>query len=98
VLKKAYSRGGRVCKVTFEIPAQVEANTAHLCGDFNGWDKVSLPMERKEDGGFQLTIPIRPGRRYSFRYLLDGERWQNDWAADSFAPNPFGTEDSVVEA
>jgi hypothetical protein len=29
--------------------------------------------------------------------LLDGERWENDWAADGYAPNNFGTEDSVVK-
>jgi len=32
-----------------------------------------------------------------FRYLVDGERWENDWAADAYVPNPFGGEDSVVE-
>ncbi len=32
-----------------------------------------------------------------FRYLLDGERWENDWAADGYVPNPFGSEDSLLE-
>jgi hypothetical protein len=27
---------------------------------------------------------------------VDGERWENDWAADAYAPNAFGTEDSVA--
>ncbi len=31
------------------------------------------------------------------KYLLDGERWENDWAADGYVPNPFASEDSVVE-
>jgi hypothetical protein len=32
-----------------------------------------------------------------FRYLLDGERWENDWTADAYVPNSFGSDDSVVE-
>jgi hypothetical protein len=28
---------------------------------------------------------------------LDGERWENDREADGYAPNDFGTDDSIVE-
>ena len=31
------------------------------------------------------------------RYLLDGTRWQNDETADGYAPNSFGSEDSVLQ-
>ncbi len=54
-------------------------------------------MKRRKDGSFTLTISLKPGRQYRFRYLLDGERWENDRAADAYAPNPFGSDDSVVE-
>ena len=37
------------------------------------------------------------GRAYRFRYLLDGHRWENDWAADAYKPNDFGADDSVVD-
>jgi len=46
---------------------------------------------------FSLTIELQPGRAYRFRYLLDGERWENDWDADAYVPNAFGTDDSVVD-
>ena len=39
---------------------------------------------------------LEAGRQYRFRYWLDNERWENDWAADAYLPNPFGSEDSVV--
>jgi len=55
------------------------------------------PHEARKDGSFTLTISLKPGRRYRFRYLLDGERWENDWAADAYVSNPFGSDDSVVE-
>jgi 1,4-alpha-glucan branching enzyme len=53
-------------------------------------------MKRAKDGSFSLTISLKPGRQYRYRYLLDGERWENDWAAESYTPNALGSEDSVV--
>ena len=44
----------------------------------------------------QLTISLKPGQEYRFRYLLDNNRWENDGTADAYLPNPFGTEDCVV--
>ena len=40
---------------------------------------------------------LPPGRAYRFRYLLDGHRWENDWDADAYVPNGFGSDDSVVD-
>ena len=94
--KKEYTKTGRSCRVTFNLPADVNAQTACLCGEFNAWDQSSHPMKRAKDGSFSLTISLKPGRQYRYRYLLDGERWENDWAADSYAPNALGSEDSVV--
>jgi len=84
------------CKVTFELAAQAGVEAAHLCGEFNGWSTSSTPMTRRKDGSFRVTVGLEPGRSYRFRYLLDGERWENDWAADDYVPNEFGGEDSVV--
>ncbi len=38
----------------------------------------------------------KTGRQYRYRFLLDGERWENDWAAEIYLPNSFGSEDSLV--
>ncbi len=97
MIKKIYSETEPSWLVTFELPPEVNAQTACLCGEFDEWDKTSHPMERREDGSFTLTLSLQPERRYRFRYLLDGERWENDWAADAYEPNPFGSEDSVVQ-
>ena len=96
MLKKAYSKTGRVCRVTFTLPSEVKAKTASLCGEFNDWDSTSHPMKRLKDGGFTVTVSLEPGRNYCFRYLLDGERWENDWEADAYVRNPLGSDDSVV--
>jgi 1,4-alpha-glucan branching enzyme len=97
MIKKSYSKTGRSCRVTFDLPPEVDAQTACVCGEFNDWDENSHPMKRRRDGSFRLTISLKPGRQYRFRYLLDGERWESDEAADGYVSNPFGSDDSVVE-
>jgi 1,4-alpha-glucan branching enzyme len=96
MIKKAYLKTGRSCRVTFELAPEVNAETAYLCGEFNEWDQTAHPMKRRKDGRFSLTISLKPGQEYHFRYFLDGRRWENDWHADAYVPNVFGSEDSVV--
>jgi 1,4-alpha-glucan branching enzyme len=96
MLRKNYSRSDKICRVTFSLPAEVEAKNVALCGDFNGWDNNDYIMKKLKNGGFSITISLPAGRSYRFRYLLDGERWENDWDADSYLPNSYGSEDSVV--
>jgi 1,4-alpha-glucan branching enzyme len=96
-MKKEYTKTGRSCRVTFELPSDINARTAALCGEFNQWDPEKHPMKRQKNGGFSTTISLKPGKSYRFRYLLDGERWENDWDADQYIPNEFGTQDSVVK-
>jgi 1,4-alpha-glucan branching enzyme len=94
-MRKQHLKNG-TCKVTFEMPAQAGVNAAHLCGEFNDWSSTATPMTRRKDGSFRVTVGLDPGRRYRFRYLIDGERWENDWAADDYVANDFGGDDSVV--
>jgi len=96
MLKKNYTKTGKLCRVTFELPPDVSARKASLCGEFNSWSTQSHPMKRRLDGGFSTTLTLPAGREYRFRFLLDGERWENSWQADDYRPNEFGTEDSVI--
>ena len=96
MLKKSYSKTGRVCRVTFNLPAEVKAKTAYVCGEFNQWNETTHPMKRLKDGSFSLTLSLEPGQQYRFRYYLDGERWENDWEADAYFRNQLGTDDSIV--
>ena len=92
---KTPTRDGSVV-VTFELPAAVAAGSVALCGDFNDWSETSHPLNRTDDG-FKASVELAPGQRWRFRYLLDGARWENDWAADDYIVNEFGGEDSVVD-
>ena len=95
-MKKTYTKTGQSCRVTFSLPADVGAESVVLCGDFNQWDQGKHPLKRRKDGSFSITISLKPGIEYRFRYLVDGERWENDWEADKYLPNEFGSEDSVL--
>jgi 1,4-alpha-glucan branching enzyme len=94
--KKTYGKTAKSCKVTFELPAEVKAETASVCGDFNDWDPQAHPMVRRKDGRFSTTMVLPANRSYRYRFLLDGERWENDWDAESYILNSYGTEDSLI--
>ena len=93
--KKTYGKSTQTCRVTFELPAQVPAETASVCGDFNDWSPDQHPMVRRKDGRFSITVSLPADRTYRYRYLVDGERWANDEDADK-VHNDFGTEDCLL--
>jgi 1,4-alpha-glucan branching enzyme len=97
-LIKQYKVTGSLCKVTFRLSkeAAADAQKVTIVGDFNGWNKEDTSMTRLSSGDFGATIKLEAGREYRFRYLINGDRWENDGYADRYEPNPFGWHDSVV--
>ena len=86
----------RTVEVTFSLPPDVDAAQVALCGEFNNWNTDDIQLSRDSDGSWQTSVQLEPGRTYRYRYLLDGQRWENAWAADDYLPNPYGEDDSVV--
>lgn len=82
--------------VPFTLPAEVHADTVALCGEFNDWSAEDIRLQRDSDASWRTTVALEPGRSYRYRYLLDGEHWENAWQTDCYAPNPYGSTDSVV--
>ena len=82
--------------VTFRHTVHSPAGTVAVAGDFNDWSTSSHPMQRSGDT-FTLFTELAPGRSYRYRYVVDGSRWENDWNAETYEPNPFGGTDSVVD-
>ncbi len=97
-IKKQYLKSRPVCKVTFNLPevAAPGAKRVNIVGDFNNWDLRSTLMKRLQNGDFTATIELAKGREYRFRYLIENAKWENDWQADKYLPNPYGGNDSVV--
>ena len=84
-------------RVTFTVDPRAGAQAAAVCGEWNGWSADADVMRSDAEGGFSVTVELDAGRAYRFRYLLDGQRWDNDWAADAYVANGFGGDDSVVD-
>ncbi len=83
--------------VRFELPAATWAESAHLVGDFDGWNETMHPLERDRlDDIWHFTLELGKGNDYEFRYLVNGHEWHNDWKADRYGPNPHGGSNSVV--
>ncbi len=95
---KKYLKTKPVCKVTFKAVNSVvkDAASVHLVGDFNDWDKDATPMTKLKGGGFSLTVDLPVGQEYQYRFLIDGERWENDWDAEKYAFNPYANADNSV--
>ena len=71
--------------------------TVAVAGDFNGWSAVADPMA--PDGGapnrWSATVDLKPGlTRYKF--VVDGDRWIADPAAERSEPDEYGGTNSVV--
>lgn len=98
MLKKSYAKNRKTCKVTFAISAKASAGvkTITLVGDFNNWNREGNPLKLGAEGNWEVTISLEAGREYHFRYLFDGNRWENDWNADKYMPSPYGDADNSV--
>ena len=89
--------GNENIDVLFIFPSSLNATSVAVVGDFNGWACDADVMARALDGSFRLSLRLSVGRTYQYRYLIDGCRWVNDWQADSYVPNCFGGDDSLLD-
>ncbi|MDN4502544.1 isoamylase early set domain-containing protein [Alteromonadaceae bacterium BrNp21-10] len=96
--KKQYLKTKPICKVTFKLSKEEakSANEVAIVGDFNNWQKQALLMKRLKNGGYSASVDLETDNKYQFRYLLDSEKWENDWAADAYVPSPLSLEDNSV--
>jgi len=83
-------------RVVFRIPDVCASEGASVVGEFNDWSESATPM-RHDGDSFVAELTLPRGRTYRFRYLLDGVRWENDWAAHAYVPNEFGGDDSLLD-
>lgn len=95
MISKQFTPKRTICKVRVQLPADAAENEAAVVGDFNDWDPSANKLEKK-NGGWETVLRLKPDAKYSFRYYLDRERWENEEDADEYRPNEYGTEDSVL--
>ena len=85
--------GNRRKRIYFKIEAP-DADTVHLCGDFNDWAPEARPLKRNQKGEWTGYLQLEPGT-YQYRFRVNGE-WRNRPDVD-LAPNPFGGQNCVLE-
>ncbi len=98
-IRKQYLKSNKTCKVTFKLPKEAapEAQVVTVVGDFNNWNETEAQMKKLKNGDFTLTLDLSSEKEYRYRYLIDSSRWENDWQADSYVPNSFGCDDSLIK-
>jgi len=96
---KVATPAAKTSKVTFVLPKEAveNAETVAVLGDFNNWQN-GIVLSKQKDGSFKTAVELEKGRSYEYRFLINGEKWENDWAAEAYAPTPFGNYNSVVTA
>ena len=87
---------GSLAELTLRRAATNGETDVVVVGDFNDWTPGAHPMTGGPNG-WTCTLTVPTGRCYRFRYLLDGERWENDWEADDYVDNDHGGQDSVID-
>lgn len=93
MLKKRFFKTKDEVEVTFEF-SHVPAETVALAGEFNNWEPQA--MKQLKSGEFKTRVRLPLDGEFEFRYLIDGETWENDDAADAYRKNEHGTDNSVV--
>ncbi|MFM7182484.1 MAG: isoamylase early set domain-containing protein [Verrucomicrobiales bacterium] len=84
------------CLATFTCLPPHGAKHVSICGDFNQWQAGHDTMTREADGTFTITLTLKEGSRFSFKYLADVGGWLNDEKADDYLQNEYGVWNSIV--
>jgi hypothetical protein len=85
--------GQVVALLTYRAPLAREVAVA---GDFNGWKPEMARMHRGEGGVWRAEIPLSPGTRYEYMFVVDG-RWVTDPSAPTTADDGFGGRNAVLD-
>ena len=85
---------GQMQTVQFMFRAP-SAHSVSLVGDFNDWDGEATPLRPAAGGLWTVTVPLTAGR-YTYTFVVDGERWMADPAAPPAPPDDLGRPSSVV--
>ena len=94
MLTKKFFKTKDEAEVTFEF-SRSDVLAAVLVADFNDWQAVEMKFNKKTKS-FKTKVRLPKGEVFHFRYLLNGTEWENDYKADQYLPNEFGSENSVV--
>ena len=84
---------GVMARLAYRAPLAREVAVA---GDFNGWNPQAARMRRGVGGVWSVEIPVAPGRRYQYMFVVDG-RWVTDPTAPASVEDGFGGRNAVLD-
>lgn len=83
-------------KLTLTNEQAQNATSVAVAGEFNDWSKEATPMAKTLEG-FEVELSLEKGKKYQFRYVLDGATWINDPYRPT-VDNGMGEQNSVLDA
>lgn len=98
MIKKQYSKSKPVCKVTFSLTKDQVGKKAdvRVLGSFNDWSWGKGLTMKSGKKGYSASLELAAGAVYEFRYLVNGQDWFNDEAADDYQPTPFFSHNCIL--
>lgn len=94
MLTKKFFKTKDEAEVTFEF-FKDGSDSVSLVGEFNGWKPLTMRYVKK-DKVFRTRVRLPKNAEFHFRYLINQQEWDNDFAADAYYPNQFGSDNSIV--
>jgi len=88
-----YQKGRKKGTTEFSVATANGAREVAVVGDFSSWKPVAMKKQKNER--FAASLPLPPGV-YEYRFIVDGQ-WQSDPDHSHWAPNPYGTFNSVAQ-
>jgi len=67
-----------------------------VAGDFNAWKPATARMRRGQGGIWTVELPLAPGRRYEYMFVVDGH-WVTDPTAPANVDDGFGGRNAVLD-
>jgi 1,4-alpha-glucan branching enzyme len=72
------------------------AQIVTVAGEFNGWDALAKPLKRDAAGLWRGTVRLEAGT-YQYKFVVNGERWEEDPLNPHHVPNAYGSFNSIRE-
>ncbi|WP_047042000.1 isoamylase early set domain-containing protein [Vibrio mexicanus] len=95
MINKRFFKTKNEVEVTFEVPAAQAENSVALVADFLDWQPTEMKKVAKTKS-FKFKTRLPKDSEFEFRYLVDGQKWENDPQADLYRPNDFGEDNGLV--
>ena len=71
------------------------ASNVQLVGDFTQWQEKPIQLKKEPTGVWRTSVELTPGT-HRYRFIVDGQ-WCDDPTCAMHEPNPYGTQDSVLQ-